>query len=122
VPKVKQSLTYDEAVLSVLTWEFSPIDPKTIEKKIKRKLRNYELGAFDEERVERLRRLKNQVVAEIEKTKDSNYYSKGPSEFAELSDFDIDRMTTEWRKNFSDVSDRDMHNFIAGAIYLYYLR
>ena len=118
---VKEQPTYDEAVLGILNREFSCTDQKTIEHKIKRKLRRSKLGEYDEERIQRLRRLKEEVVAEIEKTKESDY-TKIESEFTELRDFDLDRMTSDWTLRFPDVSSHDIHNFIAGAIYLYYLR
>jgi hypothetical protein len=122
MPTVKQQPTYNEAVLRILTWEFPHTDQKSIEAKIKRKLRTAKLGDYDEKRIERLRHLKNEVVAEIEKTRDSAYYSRDVSEFAELSDFDITKMSSEWRKKFSEVSETDMCNFISFAVYIYYLR
>ena len=122
MPRVKEQVSYEAAALHFLISEFPHTDPKTTEKKINRKLRRDKLGAYDLERIDRLRRLKNEVVAELVKPETSRYYSKGPSEYADLNDFEIERMIKFWRTRFAEVEEDDMQSFIFNAVYLYYLR
>jgi hypothetical protein len=114
--------TYDYVCFSDLAYEFDFCDLKEAEKKIKRKLRYYGLGKYDQERVEYVRSLKNELFKEIRLSDKSKYYIPSKSEFAEFTDFDYRKMKDDSLKKFDKISDSDMSRIINFAIYLYYMR
>jgi len=68
-------IAYDDAVLTNLAREFSATEIKETEAKIKRKLRAKKLGKYDQQRVNRLRSLKDAVQTEVKKCDKSKYFS-----------------------------------------------
>jgi len=84
--ETRKLTAYDDAVLTNLAREFSCTDIEETEAKIKRKLRAKKLGKYDQQRVNRLRRLKDAVQTEVLKCDESKYYSKLAGEFADLHD------------------------------------
>ena len=115
-------LTYEDAVLTIMAREFSATDVKESEAKIKRKLRVKNLGKYDQQRVDRLRRLKDAVQTEISKCHKSKYYSKLPGEFADMKDFDTLRITEDFAAAFPEVPKQSIRSFLEYFIYLHYLR
>ena len=113
---------YEDAVLSILAYEFSPADRPEAEAKIKRKLRAKKLGEYDPRRVDLMRRLKDEVRAEVGKGPASKYYTRPHGGFADMRDFDRDRMAREMAAAFPDVPRQSVSQFIEYAVYLYYLR
>ncbi len=63
--KKNQDQTYDFICFSDLAYEFDIAEKKKIENKIRRRLKYYGLGMFDSDRVEMIRTLKNQLLAEF---------------------------------------------------------
>ena len=53
--------TYESEVLDVLAYEFGFSNRAEIEEKIKRKLREKNLGPYDQKRIDILRRFKDEV-------------------------------------------------------------
>lgn len=113
---------YEDAVLTILAWEFSFTDIKETEAKIKRKLRSKKIGKYDQQRVDRLRRLKDAVQTEISKCRQSQYYSKLAGEFASMKDFDTLRMTADFAAAFPEVPKQSIIEFVEYSIYLHYIR
>jgi len=113
---------YEDAVLTILAREFSATDIKETEAKIKRKLRAKKIGEYDHQRVDRLRRLKDAVQTEVNKCRESNYYSKLAGEFADMKDFDTLRMTENFAAAFPEVPKQSIHEFVEYFIYLHYIR
>ena len=114
--------TYDFVCFSDLAYEFDFSDLKEAEKKIKRKLKYYRLGKYDQARVNQIRNLKNALFNEISLYDKSEYYIPSKSEFAEFTDFDHYKMKRDFQKRFAKISDSDMSQIINFAIYLYYMR
>ncbi len=114
--------TYDYTCFSDLAYEFDFSDLKEAEKKIKRKLKYYGLGKYDQERVEYIRNLKNDLFKEIRLYEKSKYYIPSTSEFAEFTDFDYESMKGDFLKKYDNISDSDMSRILNFAIYLYYMR
>ena len=114
--------TYDYVCFSDLAYEFDFSDLKEAEKKIKRKLKYYGLGKYDQERVEYVRNLKNDLFKEIRLYEKSEYYIPSKSEFAEFTDFDHKKMKVDFLTKFEKINDSDMSRIINFAIYLYYMR
>ena len=61
----KSEQSYDYICFSDLAYEVDFSDPREIEKKIKRRLKYYNLASYDQERVDYIRQLKNELNAEI---------------------------------------------------------
>ncbi|MFD0837258.1 hypothetical protein ACFQ0I_15875 [Mariniflexile aquimaris] len=114
--------TYDYICFSDLAYEFDFSDLKEAEKKIKRKLKYYGLGKYDQERVEYVRNLKNDLFKEIRLYEKSEYYIPSKSEFAEFTDFDHKKMKVDFLNKYKKIDDSDMSQIINFAIYLYYMR
>ena len=114
--------TYDYVCFSDLAYEFDFSDLKEAEKKIKRKLKYYALGKYDQERVEYVRKLKNNLFKEIRLYDKSEYYIPSKSEFAEFTDFDYEKMKSDLLKKYDKISDSDMSRILNFVIYLYYMR
>ncbi|MCB0515981.1 MAG: hypothetical protein KDD49_07945, partial [Bacteroidetes bacterium] len=105
-----------------LAYEFDFSDKKEIEKKIKRKIKYYNLGDYSQERVEYIRTLKNDLYREISLQTKSKYFSKSNSNFADLKDFKFEQMTADYCKKYNKITELDMSGIVNFAIYLYHMR
>src|SRR4051794_20058412 len=74
---------YEDAVLSILAYEFSFTDRREIETKIKRKLRTKKFGKYDQQRIDLLRRFKDDVQTEVSRGPKSKYYTHSHGEFSD---------------------------------------
>ncbi|MGL6074592.1 MAG: hypothetical protein ACRC8S_10570 [Fimbriiglobus sp.] len=115
--------TVDEVALQVLAYEFPRDDHREAETKIKRRLRYYDLGPYSQERIEMLRRFKNEVQAEISLFHRSKYYVRTQKDgYAKMEDFDTDRMASEYGVAYPEVRPYDVAAFISLAVFLYWMR
>jgi hypothetical protein len=119
---IEQTQTYDFICFSDLAYEFDFSDKKDIEKKIKHRLKYYKLGDYNQERVDYIRGLKNDLYQEISLHSKSKYFSKSKSNYADLSDYKIDKMKIDYLKKYNKVNDSDMIGILNFAIYLYHMR
>ena len=120
--ETRKLTAYEDAVLTILAREFSCTDSKVTEAKIKRKLSAKKLGKYDQQRVNRLRRLKEAVQTEVRKCDKSKYYSKLAGEFAAMTDFETLLMTEDFAAAFPEVPKLSIHEFVEYFIYLHYIR
>ena len=118
----KSEQSYDYICFSDLAYEVDFSDPREIEKKIKRRLKYYNLASYDQERVDYIRQLKNELNAEISLHSKSKYYNKSSSNYADLTDFNIERMTADFLKKYDKIAKPDMTQILNFAVYLYYMR
>ena len=118
----KSGQTYDYICFSDLAYEFDFSDTKEIEKKIKRRLKYYDLGNYDQERIEYIRKLKNELYKEISLQSKSKYLNKPKSNYADLSDFNLEQMQSDFLEKYSNIDSSDMSGILYLAIYLFYLR
>lgn len=65
--KTRAARSYDDEVLSVLAFEFSVKHHADSERKLKRRLREKRLGAYDEDRIARIRAFKDDLRMELGK-------------------------------------------------------
>jgi hypothetical protein len=115
--------TYDLICGTTLIWEFDISEIKETNQKIKRKLKYYKLGDFDQDRVENLRNLKNELKTEIHLYQKSKYCRKSKnSKYSDLADFDTDLMVSDFIEKYDKISKSDMRGIIRYAIFLYYLK
>ena len=120
--KKKQEQTYDYICFSELAYELDILDIHKTENKIKRRLKYYNLASYDQARVDYIRQLKNDLLSEISLQSKSKYFSKSNTEYADLTDFDIEKMKLDFSKRHDQLTDLDMGRILNFAIYLYYLR
>ena len=95
---------------------------KEVEKKIKRRLKYHKLGEYKQERVDFIRQLKNDLYSEISQTTKSKYFHKSKSNYTNIADFNIERMTADYFKKYNTVDRNELTGMINFAIYLYHLR
>ena len=114
--------SYDFICFTDLAYEFDFSDHKEAERKIKRRLKYYNLGEYDQERVDYLRELKNDLYNEISLHSKSKYFNKSKSNYADLTDFDIERMQSDFGKKYKKINSSELVGMLNYAIYLYHLR
>jgi hypothetical protein len=117
-----QADSYDAVCFRILAYEFPEDDRAEAQKKIKRKLKRDGLGAYDQERVDYIRSLKDDLYGEIRLFQKSKYYVGPVGSFADLRDFDFEPMVSDYRKKYSRIGEEDLRSMIGFALYLYYLR
>jgi len=118
----KTEQTYDYICFGDLAYEFDFSEHKEAEKKIKRKLKYYGLGKYEQERIEYVRELKNDLFKEIRLQTKSKFFNPSKSNFAEFTDFNYEKMKKDYLNKFEKISDSDMSQILNFAIYLYHLR
>lgn len=114
--------TYNSICLGNLVYEFNLSDQKETEKKIKRRLKYYGLGDYDQEKVDYLQVFKNELCSEISDGMKSKYYKKSKSNFTALEDFNIEQMKSDYLKKYKQISESEMYWILKFAIYIYHLR
>ncbi len=114
--------TYDFICFSDLAYEFRLSDSVEIEKKIKRRLKYYKLGPYNQQKVDYIRCLKNDLYVEISKYSNSIYYKKSDMKFADPADFNFELLKNDYLKKYSMIDEGDMGSMVNFSIYLFYLR
>ena len=117
-----QNQSYEFICFSDLAYEFNESDKKEIESKIKRRLKYYKLGNYDQEIVDYLRKIRNDLFEEISKTSKSKFYQKSKSNYADLKDFDFEEMLVYYSEKYPKVEKNEFVGMINFSIYLFYMR
>jgi hypothetical protein len=112
----------DKVILDVLIWECAFDEPREAERKVRRRLRYYGCGPYQRERVELLRRLKNETHVEIRREGRSRYFAGRHGRHAAMEDFDVARLIGDLAVSYPDVPQEEIKAFVPFAVYLYYLR
>jgi hypothetical protein len=120
--KKRPTKTADAVILDVLVYEFGFDDRIEAEGKIRRRLRYYHLGPYQQVRVDRLRRLKDEIQEEVHRHERSGYFVGRHGEYAAMEDFDVERLTQDLSASYPDVPREEIAGFVSAAIYVYYLR
>jgi hypothetical protein len=118
----EQENTYEFICFGDLAYEFDFSDRKEAERKIKRRLKYYHLGDYDQERVNYVRELKNDLYTEISLQSKSKYFQKTKSNFADLKDFNFDNMLSDYTEKYERITKSDMARILNFAIYLFHMR
>ena len=113
---------YEEEVLRALAVESSTLSKEGSEKKIKRRLREKMLGAYDQIRVDVLRKFKTQLHHEIRNAHKSTYFTPQGGDEAEIKDFNTSQMIEDLSAQFPDIPKPVLVSFVPYAVYMYYLR
>ncbi|HUH29337.1 hypothetical protein [Gelidibacter sp.] len=118
----KSVQTYDYICFSDLAYECDSRGSKDVEKKIKRRLKYHHLAAYDQERVEYIRVLRDDLRREISLQSQSKYYHKSDSKYTDVSDFNIEKIILHYLETYTKINDSDMVQIIKFAVYIYYMR
>jgi hypothetical protein len=117
--------TADAVILDTLRGEFEFHDHTAAEEKIRRRLRYYRAGPYEQTRVDLLRRLKNQVRDELQRVLHggkSRYFVAPRGAYTAMEDIDGERLTRDLCESYPKVPPEEIAAFIPGAVYYYYLR
>ena len=114
--------TYEGEALAVLAFELSASQRSETERKIKRRLRDKKLGAYDPSRIEAIRTFKNDVLAELSKASRSKFWLQTHGPYADSQDWDVDGLQHHFEAKHLHVPKAAIGRFLPYAIYLYYLR
>jgi hypothetical protein len=120
--KERATRSADAVILDVLGYEFALDDRAESERKIRRRLRYYGAGPHRQERVDLLRRLKDEIQGEVQRGGRSRYYVGSHGKYGAMEDFDVQRMTQDLAKSYPDAPGEVIEAFVTFAVYLYYLR
>lgn len=114
--------TYDFICFSDLAYEFDSSGSKEIEKKIRRRVKYHKLGDYNQERVDYIRKLKDDLYKEISAPAESKYFKKTESIYAEFADFNIEQMEADYAKKYDRVDKKEMMGIIGFAVDLFHMR
>jgi hypothetical protein len=120
--KRQTSLSYEYIIFQELIYEYDPSIERVIEKKIKRRLKYYNLGAYSQERVDYIRKLKRELSTEIHLIRDSQYFKKTESGYAEIADFNVEQMMKDYKPRYNQLSIRDLRDMMGWAVLMLYRR
>ena len=98
-----------------------PTPQQESEKKIRGRLKRRGI-AFDADRVDILRRFKDELIDEVCKGKESKYYSHSDGVYADMKDFDAERMKADLAKRHPDVSAADIAAAVPYAIFVWWVK
>jgi len=120
--KIKEPPTYEGEVLGVLAFEFSFSDQAESERKIKRRIRDKNLGSYDQTRINTLRSFKDDIQQELSKFQRSKFYTQPHGKYADMQDWDLDALKQYMKAIHPDVPEIAINGFLPYAVFLYYLR
>jgi hypothetical protein len=132
--------SYDTVLLNALAHEFSFSKKEETEALIKQRLKRKKLGTYDPQRVELLRRFKNELQHELglrdkpwppenptstapapPDYSESRYYLGQKGSHSDYADFDIPRLTAELIQRYPEIPTREIEWFVRYAVGIYYL-
>jgi hypothetical protein len=115
--------TYENEVLGVLVYEFFPSEHAESERLIKGRLRRKKLGPYDQARIDRLRRLKDELQVEIHKGPKSAYFTGSHDpKYVDMRDFDSARLARDMIRKHPGVPAAEIEGLVPFCVFNYYLR
>lgn len=120
--KGKTQLSYEYLIFRELIYEYDSSQRENVEAKIKRKLKYYGLAPYDQKIIDHIRSLKETLSNEVRLQGSSKYFNKTPSEFAQIEDFDIERMVADYKTLYADLSEKDIRDMIGWGVHWFHTR
>ena len=114
--------SHEDIALNVLAYEFRETDIEDNNRKIRRKIGARAFDTLPPDWLPNLRALKNSLQAEISKMECSKYHNVKDEKHADMSHFEIAKMTDDYCKSFPSIDRNIIKGFIPFAVHLYYLR
>jgi hypothetical protein len=119
--KVKRAATYESEALDALAYEFPFSNKAEAETKIQGRLKRKKLGKYDPERINLLRRLKDELQQEISKGEKSAWFTCRHDKYVDMRDFNIDQLTKTMIERYPQVPKKEIEHFVPFCVFLYYL-
>ena len=119
--KVKRAATYEIEALDALAYEFPCSNKTEAETKIQGRLKRKKLGKYDPERINLLRRLKDELQQEISKGEKSAWFTCRHDKYVDMRDFYIDQLTKTMIERYPKVPKKEIEHFVPFCVFLYYL-
>ena len=124
--KIKKTLSndceYTVFCFIDLIYERSEEDRASVEKRLKGKLKRRDLP-YKQELLDMLRILRNELAQELDFNKGTSVYRLPVyTGYANLSNFDIDRMLKDYQPKYPHLQKETLEHFIETAIYFFYIR
>ncbi len=113
--------TFDTVALDVLAYELDPSQAAESERKIKSRLKRKKLAPYDDARVAELRRLKDELRAEIGLAEKSRFFLGQQGHFVDPADFDLKLLAKETISRFPDLPRPVVESFVRFGVFIYYL-
>jgi hypothetical protein len=120
--KKRTAKSADAVILDVLAYEFPFDDRAEAERKIRRSVRYHGRRPYPQERMELLRRFKDEVQSEIHRGARSRYFAGRRGRYAAMEDFDLGRMIEDFHRSYPDMHRKALTAFAPFAVYLHHLR
>jgi hypothetical protein len=126
----KTTPTYEAVALGALHAEFSISSKEQTEATIRKRVKRMKLGAYDQARVDLLRRFKDEVQKEIglqpdaapPRHEESPYFVvRRHGTYGDYTDFDIPRWTSDMVARYPDIPKGVVAWFVHFAVGTYYL-
>lgn len=118
----KANFSYEYLIFQELLYEYDSSQQNSVEGKIKRRLKYYQVGPYNKERVAYIRNFKNELSSEIRLMSDSKYFKNTTSQFAKIEDFNIEQMVKDYAKQFDQLSMNDIRDMIGWGVHWLYTR
>ncbi|MCT7905192.1 Uncharacterised protein [Candidatus Ornithobacterium hominis] len=113
--------TYDFICFSELAYEWDLADKAVVESKIKRRINSLNVK-YNQKRVNNIRSLRHELFEEISLGSKSKYFINAKGKFADIGDFNLDKMYIDYKERYTEIDNSDLVNIIEFAVYLFYVR
>ncbi|QSE99173.1 hypothetical protein [Fulvivirga lutea] len=120
--KGKTSFSYDYILFMELIYEYDETQQETVEAKIKRRLKYNNLAPYDQNRVNYVRSFKKALSEEIRLLSRSKYFEKTLSKYAQVKDFDVEQMTTDYSAIYPELSIKEIRSMVGFGVHWFYTR
>lgn len=114
--------TYDFICFSELAYEWDESDREKVEIKLKNRINKITNQKYNQNRVDYIRLLRNELFGEISLRNESKYFINNNLKYADLGDFDSNKMLLDFMKKYDQINETDLLNIIEMAIFLFYVR
>ena len=120
--KGKTDLSYEFLIFRELIYEYDASQREAVEAKIKRKLKYHGLAPYNQEKIDYIRNLKIELSNEIKLQGNSKYFEKTLSKYAEIEDFDINRMVRDYGESYPKLSEENINQMIGWGVHWFHTR
>jgi hypothetical protein len=111
------------AILDVLAYESDVSDPAETDAKIQRALRHRLIRYRpSQDAVDTLRSLRRELVSELSRGKQSDYFVDSRGRYAREEDFDLDRLTRDTAARYPDVPVGEIRRFVRWIAFLCWVK
>jgi hypothetical protein len=118
----RNDLTYNFICFSELVYEWDFSDKLDVENRIKKRIKSLKNEIYDQSKIEYIRELRNELFKEISLRSKSKYFIITNSHYADLEDFDIEKMKADYQERYNKLNLEDLFKILNFAVYVFYMR